>query len=304
MNGKWAILALLPLWPSMSRAGNAVEDLNGKVDFSAGTMNAHWGENLAASLALPVSPHLGLQADGLFTHVGQQNFDGGGLHFFWRDSEKGLLGLTAAGLDGNALYGIQCGVEAEYYLKRFTLGGNLGFASIQYDSPAPFINTRPTDVYATASLSYYPVDNLMLQGAYSRFFDGNLGELSLEYQTPVRGLSCFAEIAKGENGYDQALFGLRYYFGKDKSLIRRHREDDPTNLLNRMLTSIGTYGAKYNRAMHAYASENPGSGYSSTGGDYGSDNRQIIWSPNGGNGGDTLPGNPILDPVGGCSPHP
>jgi hypothetical protein len=30
------------------------------------------------------------------------------------------------------------------------------------------------------------------------------------------------------NGYTQALGGLRYYFGDPgKSLIRRHREDDP-----------------------------------------------------------------------------
>jgi hypothetical protein len=262
-------LASLSLVVTQVLAGDAVDGLNGKLDFSGGTMDAHWGDNLSASLALPIAPHLGLQTDGLFTHVGSQNFAGGGLHFFWRDSEKGLLGLTAAGLNGDFLYAVQGGVEAEYYLKRFTLGANLGAATLQYHDSAPFINTRPTDVYATVSLGCYPVDNLMIQAAGSRFFGNNLGELLLEYQTPVNGLSCFANFAKGDHGYDHELFGLRYYFGRKKSLIRRHREDDPPNLLSSVLSGIGTYGAQYNRAMHAYASENPGSSYSPSGGSYG-----------------------------------
>ena len=232
-------------------------------------MNSHWGENLNASLSLPVTSHLGLQTDGLLTRVGTQNFGGGGMHLFWRDSDKGFIGLTAGGIAGDLLYQLQGGIEAEYYIKQFTLGVNLGAATIQYNHPAPFIDTHPTDVYATASLSYYPLDNLMVQGAYSRLYGNNLGELLLEFQTPVRDLSLFAELAKGDNGYDHALFGLRYYFGKDKSLIRRHREDDPPGLLQLALTGIGLYGAKYNRAMHAYAAENLSSGYSTSGSSYG-----------------------------------
>ncbi len=246
---------------SAALAGEAVDGINGKADITGGSMNSHWGENLNASLTLPVAPHLGLQTDGLFTRVGAENFGGGGLHLFWRDSDKGLIGLTAGGIKGELLYGFQGGLEAEYYLKQFTFAVNLGAATIQYNNTAPFIDTHPTDVYATASLSYYPVDNLMVQGAYSRLFGNNLGELLLEYQTPVRGLSLFSELAKGDNGYDHALFGLRYYFGKDKSLIQRHREDDPPGLLQRALTGIGLYGAKYNRLMHAYTPGGSGNGY-------------------------------------------
>ena len=242
---------------SAALAGEAVDGNNGKADITGGSMNSHWGENLNASLTLPVAPHLGLQTDGLFTRVGAENFGGGGLHLFWRDSDKGLLGFAVGGIKGELLYGLQGGMEAEYYLKQFTFGATLGAGTIQYNHPAPFIDTHPTDVYATASLSYYPVDNLMVQGAYSRLFGNNLGELLLEYQTPVRGLSLFSELAKGDNGYDHALFGLRYYFGKDKSLIQRHREDDPPGLLQRALTGIGLYGAKYNRLMQVYAHGDP-----------------------------------------------
>lgn len=284
-------LAWLSLRVAPILAGDAVDGLNGKLDFSGGTMDAHWGDNLAGSITLPVAPHLGLQTDGLFTHAGSQNFAGGGLHCFWRDSEKGLLGLTAAGLNGNFLYGLQGGVEAEYYLKRFTLGANLGAATLQYHDPAPFINTRPTDVYATVSLGWYPADNLMILAAGSRLFGNNLGELLLEYQTPVNSLSCFANFARGDHGYDHALFGLRYYFGREKSLMRRHREDDPPNLLSSLLSGFGTYGAKYNRAMHAFASDNTGSGYTPSGGGYGAGQQESPTSnsgsqdPSGGVGG-------------------
>ena len=119
---------------------------------------------------------------------------------FWRDSDKGLIGLTAGGINGNALYGLQSGLEAECYFKRFTFGANLGAATLQYDHSAPFIDTHPTDVYGTADLSYYPVDNVMIQGAYSRLLDNNLYEMLLEYQTPMRGLSCFTELAAGDHG--------------------------------------------------------------------------------------------------------
>jgi hypothetical protein len=99
--------------------------------------------------------------------------------------------------------------------------------------------------------------------------DSNLGELLLEYQTPVRGLSCFADLATSDHGYDQALFGLRFYFGKNKSLIRRHREDDPPNIMQRILSGIGAYGARYNRAAQSFVDFHPGSGSYYTGGSFG-----------------------------------
>jgi hypothetical protein len=43
----------------------------------------------------------------------------------------------------------------------------------------------------------------------------------------------FAEARFGEHSDHGAWGGLRFYFGqKDKTLIRRHREDDPTNWNN------------------------------------------------------------------------
>jgi hypothetical protein len=167
-------------------------------------------------------------------------------------------------MNGEYLYGLQGGLEGQYFLNRFTLGMDLGVTTLQYAHHAPFIDTHPVGFYATPSVSYYPTDNLMVTVAYSRYFDNNFGQFLLEYQTPAKGLSCFTELAIGDNGYDHALFGLRYYFGKNKSLIRRHREDDPPNLLRSILYAIGTYGAEFNRDAQSYIQEHPSGGGSST----------------------------------------
>ena len=55
--------------------------------------------------------------------------------------------------------------------------------------------------------------------------------IDIEYQTRVEGLSLFANASKGDNDYDHVIGGIRYYFGKQKSLIERHRKDDPPSLL-------------------------------------------------------------------------
>ena len=41
----------------------------------------------------------------------------------------------------------------------------------------------------------------------------------------------FANASTGDNDYNHTIGGIRYYFGKQKSLIERHHKDDPPNLL-------------------------------------------------------------------------
>ena len=41
------------------------------------------------------------------------------------------------------------------------------------------------------------------------------------------GMSLFADGRWNEDGFDTVMGGIRFYFGAPKSLIRRHREDDP-----------------------------------------------------------------------------
>ena len=68
----------------------------------------------------------------------------------------------------------------------------------------------------------------------------NIGHITAEWQVPSRslpGLALFLDAAKGNKDFDMAIVGVRYYFGGNKSLIQRHRQDDPDNLLGDSLTS-------------------------------------------------------------------
>ena len=61
--------------------------------------------------------------------------------------------------------------------------------------------------------------------------------VQLVFQVVLAGLALFLDAAKGSNDFDMATVGVRYYFGANKSLIQRHRQDDPDNLLIEAMTS-------------------------------------------------------------------
>ena len=91
------------------------------------------------------------------------------------------------------------------------------------------------------------------------------------------------------------LIGAQFYLGKSKSLIRRHREDDPPSIVRQILDGIGVYGAEYNQKGHEYA-KSPGTRY--TGGyglivtipHYGGSDTLAVSGPGGAI--DTMPGSP------------
>jgi hypothetical protein len=250
-------------------AGEAVSGLNGKAAVSSGSLDGNSGNIFEGSFAFPLGKNFGFQADTFYMDVSERDFYGAGAHLFWRDSEKGLLGITAAGIRENEVLDSWAGgFEGEYYLNHFTLFAQTGMINIDYAvGPLPFIETDATGYYAIVGAGFYPVDNLCLSCSYTHVFDNGLFQGEIEWQTPMNGLSLFARLARGDNDYDHALAGVRYYFGKQKSLKLRHREDDPPNVLNSMMTHIGTYGAEFNRkADEFFAGNNIPAG---SGGGYG-----------------------------------
>jgi hypothetical protein len=184
--------------------------------------------------------------------IGGQRCGRGG-HLFWRDWDRGLAGLTGGFIHGDLVDSGAGGVEGEYYLDRLTFLAGLGAAHIGYDTPVPFIDTSVTDFYAAAGLRYYLLDDLMFGATCLHLFDNELGVGQIEYQTPILGLSLFAEVAMGEHDYEHALIGAQFYLGSRKSLIRRHREDDPPSIVRQILDGIGLHGAEYNQKGRAYA---------------------------------------------------
>jgi hypothetical protein len=209
----------------------AVSQPNGKIAAFGGTQDGGiYG--VTGSITVPLSFAYGLQLDGMVGSGKDAAFYGVGGHLFWRDPSKGLLGLYGSyvswGLDGDPVGSPggaevgKIGAEGEAYLGRFSLEG---LAAYQFGTYHGFAGK--------ALLAYYPTDNFRIDGGL-RYLQGPgaIGMIDVEWQPHAgSGLSLYASGSFGD-GYTQVLGGLRYYFGDNgKSLIQRHREDDPGNSL-------------------------------------------------------------------------
>jgi len=235
-----------------AHAGEAVSDLNGKLGFTYGDFDSDDGGTFSGSFALPLTSHFGAQFDGLYAHIAGNDFYGAGGHLFWRDWDRGLIGLAFGGVDADDVRSGEIGIEAEYYFRAVTLGVYTGVATIKYGDPVPFIDTDETTPFGSVYLGIYPIPNLLLRPSYTRKFNNNQYALDMEYALPVRNLTLTAEGMLADHDFHQVQVGLRYYFGGDKSLKDRHRRDDPVDVVSGSLTSIGTYGAEYVEKANAY----------------------------------------------------
>ena len=201
----------------------AVSGINGKVEVSGGDVgrDGYWAG--AASLAAPIGKSFGVQADVLGGDV-SSSVKGFGLHAFWRDPDVALAGVTASRTGFGSTFGNRFGVEGEYYLDKITISATGGIQNGELQHTG----------YGTLNASYYLNDNLSLEAGGGGVSATRYGRLGFEYQPNfgINGLSFFGDIGHGTRDYTHAFAGLKFYFGAgDKSLKRRHREDDPVNML-------------------------------------------------------------------------
>ncbi|MFQ5617070.1 MAG: hypothetical protein ACE5GO_11510, partial [Anaerolineales bacterium] len=114
------------------------------------------------------------------------------------------------------------GGEGEYFFERITLGVNAGYQGQDVDDGG----------FGGGDVRFYPTDFLLLAAGVQAGDRTTVANLDAEFLPgfhSLPGMSVFGNFGFGDNDYEQVLFGIRYYFGKRKSLIRRHREDDPRN---------------------------------------------------------------------------
>ena len=108
----------------------------------------------------------------------------------------------------------------------------------------------PNRFFDVVTASYYVTDNFKLSIGHRYIFDRNALALGGEHGFALGGgrmAALFTEGTLGEHGTYSALAGLRIYFGqRDKSLMDRHRQDDPTDYLGGGGGGIGMGGAIYN----------------------------------------------------------
>jgi hypothetical protein len=219
----------------------AVDGINAKIDGYGGGANRSNGfYGTSGSLSIPLAQQWGLQLDGDLGSDSGIGYQSGAAHLFWRDPSIGLLGAYGSYSHDNGFNDLVLGhisenaahfaAEGEYYLNRWTLSGVAGVETVGIHSDALPLSV-PNRFFDEVSVSYYVTDNFKLSAGHSYTFATHFLTLGSEYGIALGGgrmASLFANGWIGESGNNGALAGLRIYFGQhDKSLIDRHRQDDP-----------------------------------------------------------------------------
>lgn len=251
--------------PTFAQIKPAVDGVNGKVQVYGGAAQGN-GISISAipglspnqpstgwnglggglgTISVPIGHSFGAQIDLGAGAFGNQPLGNAAGHLFWRDPDKGLIGVYGAGslLSDRAGFWTAAG-EFEAYLGRFTgkallgvqgsslyAGGvnSLGFQS--YDGLGG--SNQANYFHDIVEATFYPLDDLALTigHVYSRGRNAVTGEV--EYLLPQfsegkTATSAFVKAAYGSNDSSSIMGGIRIYFGNhEKTLIRRHREDDP-----------------------------------------------------------------------------
>jgi hypothetical protein len=210
----------------------AVSGPNGKINVNGGfagdqanSTSGAYGFN--GSLSLPLGCDLGVQLDAGFQHeLGDTTYGGVG-HFFMRDPNSYLLGMTGGYFKSNDASTWAVGPEVELYSGQFSFEAWAGLANVDVNGIG-----SSNKGFAFADAAFYATDDLRLSLGASMLGESKFLNAGMEYQVsdPV-SLTLDGKI--GDDEYVAVNAGLTLYFGEtgNKSLIRRHREDDPRNRL-------------------------------------------------------------------------
>lgn len=220
----------------------AVSGVNGKLELDFGALtNPQVGTaRLGGSLTVPVGNAFGLQGDVALTSTDGDLTWGGALHAFTRDPNSYLLGVTAGYVANDGASLAAFGPEAELYLGNISLEGWVGWASAEYDDVSL---DDETGAFFIGDVAAYITDDWRVSaGAAFILGEGSL-RLATEYQLSDLGmpLSVTGEVRAYDDDRWMAKIGLKGYFGgSDKTLIERHRQDDPPNRVLDLFGSAST----------------------------------------------------------------
>ncbi|MEL6200960.1 MAG: hypothetical protein AAFR39_01240 [Pseudomonadota bacterium] len=233
-------------------SGAAVSEINGKLEFGylytdfkdTDTTNFLGGDAgyVQGAVSAPLGQRFGVQIDAGYLNgaidrtspldnVDVSAFAIGG-HLFWRDPSIGLLGIYGHYADYD--YGIETdtidvrntrvAAEGEAYLGQFTAKAMAGadFLDVERVGQEEYL-------YLSGEVGYYVTDNFRVYGGVDHSFNQTAGTVGAEAMFDTGGISpsVFAS-ASFSNDTTSVQAGFSIYFGSNsKSLIRRHREDDP-----------------------------------------------------------------------------
>ena len=214
--------------PAVSGINAKISGFGGGENFDLGPDGGLFGVDGAVSV--PLGQMFGFQLDGMVASLDGDFIGSAAGHLFWRDPTVGLLGLYGSWVtrDNSGVDTWRLGVEGEYYSGPISVEAIVGYEDA--DVPA-IILLDDENIFAYADVAYYATPDLRFSVGYRHLNDLDMAALGAEWQLPtdfIGGTSLFAEGRIGEDDYASVWAGLRVYLGaENKTLIRRHREDDP-----------------------------------------------------------------------------
>lgn len=205
----------------------AVSGPNGKVEIGAGwaDIDSFSSDEVfrgGAAFSFPVGDMFGIQADVTALDAFGETAVGGAAHFFTRDPNSYLFGVYGGYVDAGSADAWYIGPEAELYLDNISIEAVGGYMD--------FSDGIGSEFYAVGDVALYATDNLRLSIGASTVAGFESGRAGLEWFMGDTGIpaSLTVDGRLGEDGFTSIMGGISLYFGgEDKSLIRRHREDDP-----------------------------------------------------------------------------
>jgi hypothetical protein len=249
----------------------AVDGINEKVDFFAGSIANRSLYGAEGSVGIPLAGPYGLQIDGNLGSLGSNGYGAGAGHLFWRNPGQGLLGVYGSFTEWNQNGGVwvsQIAGEGALYWGRWTLEGIAGVEfGNSVNSTSSITSTIPpapgpgfgipgittTSIFSTGfdvrtrffddiNAKYYITDNWNAYVGHRYLGGKNALAFGSEIALPLgHGIAgaAFVEGVAGEDSFHGIWGGLKFYFGHaDKPLIARHRQDDPPNWTTDTLFSI------------------------------------------------------------------
>jgi hypothetical protein len=197
-------------------SGKAVAETNGQLSIFGGQDENGGLYGGAPSLTIPLGDSLGLQIDGIAGFVADEvGFAGGAAQLFYRDPQKGLIGVAGGGyyLEGDSQYAVSA--IGEYYLETVTLEATVGYLTG---------DVIDGEVYGRVGLSIYTNPNLRIGAGLTYYETAELGgDVTIEaLLTDIPGMALFATGAfddAGALGYG----GVRFYFNSGSNLMDTDR---------------------------------------------------------------------------------
>jgi hypothetical protein len=259
----FALLISVPAWAADVAKTDlcAVSEVNGKVYGEGGLVDADGIDSDGkfqgvGSLSLPLGCQLGMQFDAGAGSFGAADAVGVGGHLFMRDPQSYLFGIhgTYENWDfddvSDSVDVWHVGAEAEFY-----------FDSLSLEAWAGLQDTSVTnaDFFARLTAAAYVTEDLRLAAGLRHSDDFNSGVINGEWQLSSMPLSLTAEAEFGEDSYMALTAGIKFYFGgEQKSLIDRHRQDDPADGLFDFIGAAAGIAEKLNDGTLADGNCNDG----------------------------------------------